>query len=674
MELHLKWMEDCFDPDGDGLYESYINTWPTDAQWYNGGGTAEETSYAYRGHRAALDMALAAHDNVSANHHRMMLQRIKDGFFNRLWLKDVGYSGAYREQGGLQRVHTNPWLYSIFLPIDARLTTSTQNIESLYYPEWALQNDAIHHDGRAVWTSNWTPGIWSVRELWPGDNYHLALSYFQSGLPDDGWEILKGNFMRTGFYQTVPGNLGAQQGGIDFGDCVHPFVRTLVSGLFGYQPDYPNDKVLFAPSFPTDWKQAHIKVSDYSLDFKASANAITYDVSLSKEAHVELQIPIQCEKVLSVLLNGKSVPYQILPMPGRSMLVVQSSGRMQQLLLQIKYQTALPYYKPMRLTLSVKSVQKIVIPQCRILSVQDSQEVLQNIKVKGNQLECQIGDKTGFHTVIAKVKAGTCEQWRILRLKVEDKEEQAREDTLNMKECNMRSFAWAPIDISNDYNADVCKIFQQQYLSPRPHTVSVRIGSNGYSPWAFTFWNSKVPVIALNKVKQYVVDDKLKSPQGVVYSWKANQDKNIMFTSLWDNYPHEATIAMNHQKGKCISFLVCGSTNVMQCDIANAEIVISYDNGTTDTLKLIPPYNYWNLSPIDSQATAPGQASRTYYTSDIDKFCLHGCSPLTIELGSNCRAMVLNRLLKSDTGISKVTLRCLSQEVVVGLMGISVGN
>ena len=54
LELHLKWIEECFDPDGDGCYESYLNTWPTDSQWYNGGGTAEETAYAYRGASGCL--------------------------------------------------------------------------------------------------------------------------------------------------------------------------------------------------------------------------------------------------------------------------------------------------------------------------------------------------------------------------------------------------------------------------------------------------------------------------------------------------------------------------------------------------------------------------------------------------------------------------------------------
>lgn len=44
LELHTKWQDECFDPDEDGLYESYINTWQTDSVWYSGGGSAEETA------------------------------------------------------------------------------------------------------------------------------------------------------------------------------------------------------------------------------------------------------------------------------------------------------------------------------------------------------------------------------------------------------------------------------------------------------------------------------------------------------------------------------------------------------------------------------------------------------------------------------------------------------
>ena len=60
LELQLEWARERFDPDDDGLYESYINTLPTDSVWYNGGGSVEESAYAYYGHLAARDMARRA--------------------------------------------------------------------------------------------------------------------------------------------------------------------------------------------------------------------------------------------------------------------------------------------------------------------------------------------------------------------------------------------------------------------------------------------------------------------------------------------------------------------------------------------------------------------------------------------------------------------------------------
>lgn len=61
-----------------------------------------------------------------------------------------------------------------------------------YYTEWGLQRDAVWCDGSGVpcgvrvWTSNWVPSLWSVREFWPGDNYALALAYFKTGMADAG--------------------------------------------------------------------------------------------------------------------------------------------------------------------------------------------------------------------------------------------------------------------------------------------------------------------------------------------------------------------------------------------------------------------------------------------------------------------------------------------------------
>ena len=45
------------------------------------------------------------------------------------------------------------------------------------------------------------------------------------------------------FYGPVPGDLGYPNGGTDFNDCASMFCRTVVEGLFGYRPDYPNGVV-----------------------------------------------------------------------------------------------------------------------------------------------------------------------------------------------------------------------------------------------------------------------------------------------------------------------------------------------------------------------------------------------------------------------------------------------
>lgn len=670
LELHLQWQEECFDPDGDGLYESYINTWPTDSQWYNGGGTAEETAYAYRGHLAAYDMAVAAGDSASAAHHRSMLERIRNGFQNLLWLKDKGHSGAYKEQGGYGRVHQDPWLYSIFLPVDAGLTSDIQNLESMYYAEWALQNDRINKDGRVVWTSNWVPAVWSVRELWPGDNYHLAYAYFRSGLAEDGWEVLKGTLLSMAFNHLVPGNLGGQQGGTDFGDCIHPFARTLVSGLFGFLPDYPNGMVTFAPSFPEEWKRASIALPDFSFSFTDNGHEIQYELSVARPAEMKVCVPVSCRSVEKVWVDGKEADYEVMPAVGESRVVVktQKSGKSK---VTVRYTSAICEQSVLHKEWEVNTCQSLQLDG-EIQALYDPQGILNGYDLNGNIARLRLNGNTGYHTLVARVTCGSMPQYRVIRVKMEDAYRQACEEAMNLKGVVLEAFDWKPLDISGRLNEDVRMIYKQKYLSPRPNTVSVRIGTDGYSPWTFPHWRSTAPEIKLDKVESMCHENVLKVPQGVSFNWNS-EERNIAFVSLWDNYPDKMEFPVG-ESGKAVCFLVCGSTNMMQCRIANAEIVIVYEDGYRDVMELIPPVNYWNLCPIQPKPAAAGQVSRAYYDSEMDRFSMPEVFPRTVQLGKNCRAMVLPRKLREGVKVEKVELGCLSQEVVVGLMGLSVAK
>ena len=48
--------------------------------------------------------------------------------------------------------------------------------------------------------------------------------------------------------------------------------------------------------------------------------------------------------------------------------------------------------------------------------------------------------------------------------------------------------------------------------------------------------------------------------------------------------------------------------------------------------------------------------------------------PQTVQLGTNCRTILLNQRLRPDATLDSVTLETFSQEVVIGLMGASLLN
>jgi len=62
------------------------------------------------------------------------------------------------------------------------------------------------------------------------------------------------------------------------------------------------------------------------------------------------------------------------------------------------------------------------------------------------------------------------------------------------------------------------------------------------------------------------------------------------------------------------------------------------------------------------------------YDYQRDGFALPKVPPTTVQLGKNCRGIVLGWHLRPGVALESVTLETLSEEVVVGLMGMTVMN
>ncbi len=509
LELHLERARECFDPDDDGLYESYINTWPTDSFGYNGGGSVEESAYCYYMHIAAAEMCQHKGDQAGAARHTAQAKKINKALHDILWLKRKGYFASYIEQGGNKRVHDDAWLYSEFLPIDLGMTTPAESIRTLHYTEWGLERIGLPYGGELCHTSNWVPSIWSVRELYGGDIYHLALSYFQMGQSDAGWKLLKGASTESGFGDVKPkaayggatnnlspGGLSHPAGSIDFSDVSSMFCRAMVEGLFGYRPDYPNGLVHVQPSLPTGWDKASINTPDYQLSFLRQGQVDSYHVGLRSAAEMVLRLPVYGKRLLGVTVNGKPVEADLQPWYGYGMAVIRVP-KCAKVDVQLKVsQRQIPQVED---KIQCVAGQKVALrADGPIQKLDDAQVCFVSSTIRNNSVNAECSQIAGHYAVMALVKTKV-PYWKIWKIEIKNPEQQRLAELKNLRAVEA-SASWKTVDITPAANGDIRTIYKQDYASPRPATCSVRLARDGYQAWTMAIWGMVPPYIGLENV------------------------------------------------------------------------------------------------------------------------------------------------------------------------------
>ena len=190
------------------------------------------------------------------------------------------------------------------------MTTPEQALQALYYTQWGLERIRLPFGGRAVQPSNWVPSKWSVRDMFGGDNWHLALACFQTGLGDEGWELLQGACWRAPTRAWCPGGSARSAPA-----PTSPTTATCSPGqslraFSAMRPDYPNRRVQMRPAFPSAWPKASIHTPDYAFDYRREGDADTYRLTLAREASVDFRLPVRAEQVRGVRLNGQEVSWR----------------------------------------------------------------------------------------------------------------------------------------------------------------------------------------------------------------------------------------------------------------------------------------------------------------------------------------------------------------------------
>jgi hypothetical protein len=240
--------------------------------------------------------------------------------------------------------------------------------------------------------------------------------------------------------------------------------------------------------------------------------------------------------------------------------------------------------------------------------------------------------------------------------------------------------AFETVSLTPLFNAKVTDIFNQEYISPRPQTPTLQLPKQGIGNWCYP--NISVTIDDSGLREKAKTNQQILTPEGIPFKTPADaNEKNISFTSLWDNFPEMVAIPLQG-KASHLYVMMAGTTNPMQSRFVNGQLVVNYTDGTSEILPLKNPENWW---PIEQDYYSDGYAfttnapkpPRVYLKSGIisrtfeDFKTIKGFSNYGIDGGA---ATILDLPLDKKKTLKNLTLKTIANDVVIGLMSATLAR
>ncbi|MFC6244799.1 DUF4450 domain-containing protein [Flavobacterium psychroterrae] len=689
IQRHLNWEKRNFDPDGDGLYDAYASIWASDALQYSGGGVIHSSAYNYYANKTVAQIAKKI--NEDQNPFTKEADKILKATNNQLWIANKGIFAEYKDALGNKLLHDTPGIWSIYHTIDSELSTPFESYQMLDYVNNQIPHIPISAEGLdkkdlyVISTTNWQPYTWSTNNVALAEQLHTSLAFWQGGQSENAFKMWESALVESMYLGASPGGFeqllyqDAMRGELyrDFADPIGMASRTLVEGLFGIQPDALAEVLTIKPGFPEKWNQASLEIPDISIDFKRENKEEKYVIKNQFSAKMNLKLVLNSsfETVENITANGKSVAWKI---------VSENIGKP-------KISIEVPYNAIYEITIKWKGnpVEKIESKEnytlneildlktlkAKIISLYDPQLVLSEISKTGNSLKAKV-NSVGNKLFFIELKQGELSWWEPIHLNVKS-ENKSNEAVTNWDLPLDKSKSAETIQLSSFFNSKVTDIFNYEYLSPRPQTVTLQLPKQGIGNWCYPNISVKIDDSGLRQKAK--ANGQITTPNGVPFQTPSDANhKNIIFTSMWDNFPESINIPLNG-KASHAYFMLAGTTNPMQSRIINGEIIVNYTDGTSDILPLKNPENWWPIEQdyfIDGLAftTNAPKPPRIYFkTGEIsrdfkDFKTIKGFTSYGVDGGAGT---ILDLPLNKNKALKSLTLRTIANDVVIGLMSVT---
>jgi hypothetical protein len=310
----------------------------------------------------------------------------------------------------------------------------------------------------------------------------------------------------------------------------------------------------------------------------------------------------------------------------------------------------------------------------KLTKVTDPQQALSRLVVREASFRGQATGTLGNRTVFALLGQGRMTWWQPVEFEIRAEATPVASSITDWKKPLPATTKFEPVHLESLFNDKVTQIFRNKYLSPRSPFCSLAIPAQGFGSWCHPQDEFSVDDSGLRAAAK--AGGKIVLPNGVPLATPGEPDaRNIAFVSQWDNYPREITVPLSGKSSHAF-LLMAGSTSAMQSRFDNGEIVVTYADASTARLALRNPTTWW---PIDQD----------YY---IDDFAFARPEPLPPRLDlktgsvrvlemetfegrgrtvSGGAATVLDLPLDASKELKSLAVRALANEVVIGLMSLT---
>ncbi len=634
----LAWEERILDPDQDGLYQNFLNTWISDGHSYHGAGCAQASAYNYAANRFAA--AIARKLGRDGTLFEQRCQRIRTALQQKLWMDADEVLAESLDTLGNRLLHPSPELSTIYLAIDCECVDPFQGYRMLKFTERKLQSvQTPIRQGRLVYSSNWLPKKYSTCGIFPAENACLALAYFQLGQRAGGLEIMNG-LLDAYYLSHNPGIIrhvlsasgGGDSGDLDFTDVSSTCFRMLAEGLWGIRSQLLEDQISITPQLPEDWTHAELQLPDIQLAWRRERFEETLTVNTSVAGKKIIRIPLRCAEIEDLWLNGEAVPIQVEPGIGTCFLRIERELAAP-LEIRVFYgKTPLPALKQSKVTAFDGNLVAIETTAGRILEIKSPWP---EMPAAGDKRFLRISGKPGFYDVFALVELLQAKVWLPMEIELE-----ALPEVVPLLQFTRQQF----IDLTQSFNSSLSSLHQQEFRSPRPEGYSIGMRLNGRYAWD---WNQcGHNAVQVDEARLRQAGGTFTVPSGLSFQTPACSN-NIACASLWDNFPTRLQIPLQGKAAAAAIFFIC-TTNAMQTAVENARLTAKYADGAHTAVSLVYPDN------CDDWLTAALQKkNETFYFSDFN----HG--------------LVQIIRLDQTRELAALEVEAIANEVILGILGVT---